>query len=250
MKKIVAANAQIAYDAMLQPRRNVTSVCSRRIRRRLSTWMSRQSSEHEDKCMNNRMFSQMNLAALARLEGRDPRELARNADVRYDVEKQFFSIPTMGMDVTLSYPDYHFTPELPGWHRLVILHYLDLADGFPLTGKEISFGQMKSGMVRGGGMDRKCELAIQTLGNLNEDMLRKIRETTGGEPIDSNADGAYRIPFLPKFPVVLKIWLPDEDFPASGRLLLDSSADHYLNIEDAVTVAEILLERITQEEFL
>lgn len=194
--------------------------------------------------MSNQMFSQMNLVALARLEGRGSREIACNAGVRYDEESQAFHIPTMGTEVVVSYPDYHFTPELPGWHRLVILHYLDLADGFPLIGKEIPFGQMKSGMVRGGGIDRKCEQVIQNLKNLNEDTLTEISKSIGGEPIVSNADAAYRIPFLPNFPVVIKIWLPDEDFPASGRLLLDSSADHYLTIEDAVTVAEIILEKL------
>ena len=198
----------------------------------------------------DQMFSQMNQAALARLAGRDPREIAHNAGVRYEVETQVFHIPTMGMDVTVHYPDYSLTPELPGWHSLVILHYLDLADGFPLTGKEIPFGQMKSGMVRGGGIDRRSELAIQKLKNLSEDTLAKLCKNIGGEAIASNADMAYRIPFLPNFPVTLKIWLPDEDFPASGRLLLDASADHYLTIEDAVTVAEIILETITQEEFL
>lgn len=153
----------------------------------------------------------------------------------------------MGMDATASYPDYRFTPELPGWHRLVILHYLDLADGSALSGKEITFGQMRSGMVRGGGIDRKCEQTIQRMKDLDEDMLAQICKSMGGEQIASNADVAYRIPFLPNFPVVLKIWLPDEEFPASGRMLLDSSADHYLTIEDAVTVAEILLEKIIRE---
>ena len=195
--------------------------------------------------MSNQMFSQMNQAALARLKDRGPREIARNAGVHYDEDAQAFHIPTMGMDVTVSYPDYYFTPELPGWHHLVTLHYLDLADGYPLTGNEIPFGQMKSGMVRGGGIDQKCELAIQTLKNLDDDTLEKICMDIGGRPIDSNADAAWQIPFLPNFPVILKIWLPDEDFPASGRLLLDSSADHYLTIEDAVTVAELLLEKLT-----
>ena len=139
-------------------------------------------------------------------------------------------------------------PELPGWHSLVILHYLDLADGFPLTGKLIPFGQMRSGMVRGGGIDRRCELAIQSRKNLNADTLARICKSIGGEPIASNADAAWRIPFLPRFPVTLNIWLPDEDFSASGRLLLDAGADHYLTIEDAVTVAEILLEKLGQEE--
>ena len=194
--------------------------------------------------MRNQLFSQMNLAALARLEGRNPREIARNAGVRYDEEAQVFRIHTMGMGLSVSYPDYHFTPELPGWHRLVILHYLDLADGSPLTGKEIPFGQMRSGMIRGGGIDRRCELVIQDLKDLSQDTLAKICRSIGGEPVSSNADAAYRIPFLPRFPVTLKIWLPDEEFSASGRLLPDAVADHYLTIEDAVTVAEIILERI------
>ena len=94
------------------------------------------------------------------------------------------------MDVTVSYPDYHFMPELPVCHRLVILHYLDLADGFPLTGKEIPFGQMKSGMVRGGVIDRRCELTIQNLKDLGKDTLTKLCENIGGEPFDSNADAA------------------------------------------------------------
>ena len=45
--------------------------------------------------------------------------------------------------------------------------------------------------------------------------------------IASNADIAFLIPFLPRFPVTLKVWFADEEFPASGRLLLDASADHY-----------------------
>ena len=56
----------------------------------------------------------MNLAALAWLEGRDPQGIASNTGIRYDAQTQNFYISTMGMDVTVSYPDYHFTPELPG----------------------------------------------------------------------------------------------------------------------------------------
>jgi len=109
----------------------------------------------------SQMFSQMNQAALTRLYGQDPKKIAENADVCYDEETQSFYFQSMGKDVCVYYPDYSIVPELPGWHRLVILHYLDLADGYPLTGKEIPFGSMRSGMVRGGGIDRKCELAVQ-----------------------------------------------------------------------------------------
>ena len=191
------------------------------------------------------MFYQRTQAALAWLAGRDPEEIARNAGVTYDRVSQVFHVPTLGAEALIRYPDFSVTPFLPDWHRLVILHYLDLADGTPLTGREISFGQMKSGLIRGSGIDRKCELAFQVSKDLSEESLSALCKALGGQWISSNADGAFWIPFLPRFPITLKIWLPDEDFPASGRMFADASADHYLTIEDAVTVAELLLEKIT-----
>ncbi len=192
----------------------------------------------------NQMFSKMKQAALARLVGRDPKEIAAYAGVSYDDTLKNFHFRSLGIDVSVHYPDYTFCPTLPEWHTLVILHYLDLADGTPVTERRIPFGQMKSGMVRGGGIDHKCELALQNLSGLKEDSLVGACATIGGELIPSNADLSFRILFMPRFPVTLKIWLPDEEFPASGRLFVDSSADHYLTIEDAVTVAEIIIEAI------
>ena len=197
---------------------------------------------------SNQTFCQMHQTALHWLAGRDPAQIAINAGVDYDEDKQTFSFSTMGIDITVTYPDYGITPQLSGWHQLLILHYLHLADGTPLTGRGISFSQMNSGMVRGGGIDRKCELAIGAKKNLTEAALTALCRRLGGERIPSNADVAYRIPFLPRFPVTLTVWLPDEEFPASGRMLPDASADHYLTIEDAITVAEVLLEEITREE--
>ena len=196
------------------------------------------------KTNRNQTFEQMKKVALAWLADRDPREIAKNAGIVYDAEKQLFSFSSMGIDLTLTYPDYRITPQVGGWHYLLILHYLNLADGTPLTGKVISFSQMKEGMVRGGGIDRKFETAIHTIQNFSAEVLGENCESIGGKPVQTNADVTYQMPFLPRFPVTVKIWLPDEEFPASGRLLLDSSADHYFTIEDAVTVAEILIERI------
>lgn len=190
------------------------------------------------------MFTQMNRDALARLEGRDPEDIARNAGIVYDRSEEAFHVSSMGMEIRVSWPECEITPSVSGWHRLLILHYLDLADGAPLTGREIPFSQMQSGMVRGGGIDRKWENALGQLPQLNERMLEEICKWIGGEKIPSNSDAAWRIAFLPRFPVMLKVWFADEDFPPSGRLLLDASADHYLTIEDAVTVAEILLEAV------
>lgn len=196
----------------------------------------------------NQTFVQMNQVALNWLKGRDPSQIAQNADIPYDAHTGTFFFSSMGIDLKVSYPDYKITPQVSQWHRLLILHYLNLADGYPLTGTEINFSQMKAGWIRGNGIDRKFETAIRNVSDLTGTSITEICSTMGGERIASNADIAFRIPFLPRFPVILKIWFADEEFSPSGRLLLDASADHYMTIEDAVTIAEILIEKITLPE--
>ena len=63
---------------------------------------------------------------------------------------------------------------------------------------------------------------------------------------DSNADLCAVFPFLPRYPVIVKMWFADEEFPASGKMLVSGGADHYLTIEDAVTVGEVMLRRLEE----
>ena len=183
------------------------------------------------------MYSQMMQAARLWLRERQPEEIARRAKLEFD--GSCFRFRSLGVFVTVSYPEYQITPELSPWHQLIILHYLHLADGTPLTGQTITFAQQKDGMVRGGDFDRKAESAISRL-ELN--YLKSCCTALGGREKNSNADYCVELPFLPMYPVTLNYWCSDEEFPASGRLLLDASAEHYLTIEDSVAVGELLIE--------
>ena len=82
------------------------------------------------------------------------------------------------------------------------------------------------------------------LGLLPPEELRRRCLALGAELLPSNADLCARFPFLPRYPLWLRLWFGDEEFPASGRLFLDESAAHYLTVEDAVTVGGLLLERL------
>ena len=77
-----------------------------------------------------------------------------------------------------------------------------------------------------------------------EELERRCR-SLGAEILPSNADFCARFGFAPRYPVWMKVWFADEEFPASGRLLLDESAPHYLTIEDAVTVGSLILDQLT-----
>ena len=191
----------------------------------------------------NRAFEEMRKVAVDWLAGRNPLEIATNAGMGYDETDGRFSFTSLGTDVCVDYPSYQIAPELEQWHQLIILHYMKLADGAPLTGQWMTMAEVKDGMVRGGDFDRRCERAIRDrLTRMSEDELSVKCRSIGGRIVKSNADFASRFDFLPRYPLLLKLWFADEEFPASGKLLLDRSADHYLSIEDAVTVGQLVME--------
>ena len=194
--------------------------------------------------MENRQFERMLEAARSRLLRHVPEEISEKAGVRY--ENGVFWVRTLGRCVEVQWPAGKITPPVSKWHTLTLLHYLDLADGTPLTGRTITFSQYKDGLVRGGGLDRNTELIVRRdLGVLPREELARRCETLGAELLPSNADFCARFDFAPRYPVWLKVWFADEEFPASGRLLVDESAPNYLTIEDAVTVGSLILDCLT-----
>lgn len=193
----------------------------------------------------NRQYLSMRAAARERLSGRDPEDIARRSGAVY--VDGALQLRTFGKQVCIAPPGFSPAPELAMWHELTVLHYLDLADGAPLTGQTMSFSQYPDGgLVRGGGFDRDAEALIGAqLGALSPQTLAARCRALGAELLESNADFCARFAFLPRYPMLLKLWFADEEFPASGRLLLDTSAPHYLSIEDAVTAGSLLLDLLS-----
>lgn len=184
-------------------------------------------------------------AALSWLEKRDPRQISALSGVAFDGKA--FHLDSLGQSVTIAYPAYSFPSELNQWHILTLMHYLSSANGAPLSGQQISFANYKDGMVRGGGFDRDTEKLIQTkLGMLSPEVLKQRCRRCGAIFVPSNADLCAEFSFAPNYPVWLKIWFADEEFPASGRLLLDASAENYLSIEDAVTLGGVILDMLLE----
>jgi len=198
----------------------------------------------------NRAFSEMLAAAKDRLMGRCPAEIAEKAHIVFDAERQVFRLFSLGEEITISYPSYDIGQEVEEWHHLVILHYLDMADGALLGQQMISFGELRGGLARGGGFDRTCEETIaRCFAPKPLENLQAACTALGAAIEDSNADLYAVFPFLPQYPVTLKLWLAEEEdgIGGSGRLFLNSSAGHYLPVEDAVTVGALILDKLRRK---
>ncbi len=191
---------------------------------------------------NNRAFQYMKRDAIAMLENKKPKEIAKRAGVIYSVEKQEFLIESLGKTYTLTYPDYKCKEDIFTWQYLTILHYLNMADGTPVAGEESTMSQMPAGLVRGTKFDQAAASVLEDfVKGHSETEIHSIFEELGGKFLDGKADLSVRLPYLPNIPLTINIWFPDEEFPPSARLLVDKSIEHYLTIEDAVAVGECIL---------
>ena len=194
---------------------------------------------------DDRAYGEMLCTAVDRLTGRDPQDVALQSGIPYDRANGAFTWESFGQLVFVSGADWSIRGTLGNWHSLTILHYLEMADGTMITGELISFGQQQDGLARGGDFDRRCESILgRVLGSLTIREAEERCRRLGGKITASNADVCCVFTPMPRYPVTLKLWLADDDLDGSARLFLDKSCDHYLTIEDSVTVGTILMEEL------
>ncbi len=194
---------------------------------------------------DNRAFQQMLLSAKERICVHAPEEIAQKSGAVFHKDKSYFELQSLDQRIQIAFPECKFQPWIDEWQQLVILHYLDLADGTAVSPQMTSFGALKDGLIRGTKFDHDMERELGSfLDGMTQGQLCRICERLGAQFVEERADLCAVFPFLPRYPIWLKVWFADDEFGASGKLLVNRSADHYLTIEDAVTVGELLLSKL------
>lgn len=195
---------------------------------------------------NNRQYSQMLKAAKKKLETLEPLKISRTTGFAWNGES--FETSTLGIPIQIHWPDCEIAPPLDMWHHLTILQYMAGANETPLTGKYASLSDFREGgLARGSSFDRENDRIIAMIGKYDMAAIQKAVEELGGIRIRGKADISIRFSFLPKFPMILNLWLEDEDFPASGKVLLDIAVEDILQVEAAGTAVGILLEKLREK---
>lgn len=108
----------------------------------------------------NHAFEQMRKAAIQRLDSRAPEDLAERSGAVFHGDSAVLELSSLGKHYTLSLPTYECHPEMESWHYLILLHYLDLADGTPVSPCFCTFGDLKDGLVRGTKFDHTVTQAL------------------------------------------------------------------------------------------
>ncbi len=198
----------------------------------------------------NRQLNLMLTSIIERLQQHDPSELAEKAGAEYDAESQIISFLSLGRQITIQLPDYRILQDLEMWHHLTLLQYLETADGTELNPLDqvISLTDLSGGLSRGFGFNKDIEkMFAQWFGTVAPERFASACERLGGTIVKGKGDVSAVLWYAPRFPVTVNYWCADEEFPASGKTLLNRQAEHYLTIEAAGGACSTVVQAILAE---
>jgi hypothetical protein len=135
---------------------------------------------------------------------------------------------------------------------ILIYNHLSMPNPPAPSGEWITFSSVPASHAKDKAWAGHVEEVIAKHFTGNIEGLQEACERMGGRPseIKGSHDVAYEFRFFPRYPAVLLFYdaVPDEDFPAQCKLLLDKTVDRYLDIESIVVLGEEFAGRMTGEK--
>ncbi|MGD0621742.1 MAG: DUF3786 domain-containing protein [Thermacetogeniaceae bacterium] len=178
--------------------------------------------------------------ARGKLGDSEPLDIAQRAAVRYDAAAGEFVIPYLNQEHRVRYPSGEvYLPrggEVPIVNKILILHYLEHAEGVPLHHKWISFKEIPGGQIYINPFYNRAIRPLIKLFGRDPQGLITAGLALGGKK-ENLGDACVAVPVFPMVPVAYVIWEGDEEFDPSGNILFDESAPHYLPLEDYAVIA-------------
>jgi hypothetical protein len=187
--------------------------------------------------------------ACSSIQGMNLEERAKKAGANYEKGKG-------GEKITLHFfsEPYHIQfPQLEFYSpskkvvslvtRILLLHYLIRADGYPLTEKWVAYKDILGGLLYAGVFARRVTEPLQRRFGKSAQSFKETGIRSGGEPVEIG-DASFILHAFPYVPLQYVLWEGDEEFPPSVQLLFDASVDHYLTLEDMVVLGQVTTGRL------
>jgi len=131
--------------------------------------------------------------------------------------------------------------------RIVAAYYFLHAGQGDLAGNWVSYRDFKDGAFFHASFSQLVEqkIARDFSGRLED--LDRAAEGLDGRPLSAGLGGdrCYLFPALPKVPLALIFYDRDEDFPSSAKVLFDSSAPLFLDMECLAVLGMILSDSLS-----
>jgi hypothetical protein len=177
----------------------------------------------------------------------DPDIVVAERAVDFDAEEGVFTIPFLGTNVFVSFPQGVVSGEddrrLSGAVAILALHYL-IYRGEPLQLQGwLAYRDMPGARHFESAFEDMAERRISGYFGDDPSQLTRAAATLGGTRSDTG-DTSFVIPALPRVPLLVVLWGACEGVEGSSRILFKPSAPFYLHSEDLAALGAVTAERL------
>jgi len=183
------------------------------------------------------------------LEGKKPRGIAGRSGASFQAEGEdrgTLLLPFLNRAVALSWPELEMRfkdtdEEVPLQQQVLILHYLNGAQGAEVKGEWVAYQEVPDGKFYLDAFLRRAKIPlVNAFGKQPDKLLSVAGEVYGAKPFD-HGDCSVVVQAFPRVPVALILWEGDDEFPPEGNLLFDRSISKILSAEDIAWLAGMII---------
>jgi hypothetical protein len=141
-----------------------------------------------------------------------------------------FSVDTMGNIST----DIH----VHSWIAVPVLNYIIAGAGTPVSGKWVPFRELEGGKTWYRLFEQRCEKPLKKVADTYTDLFEDMIHLFNGRQVDNHysSDISLVLHPLPKVPLLICYWRPEDDLASDLNIFFDSNAEENLNIESIYTL--------------
>ena len=125
--------------------------------------------------------------------------------------------------------DIHIHP----WIAIPILSYIIESAGIPISGKWVPLRELKNGKTWYRLFGQTCEKPLKRVADTYTDLFEDLIHIFNGRQVENHyaADISLVLYPLPKVPILICYWKPEDGLESSLNIFFDSTAEDNLNIE-------------------
>lgn len=143
------------------------------------------------------------------------------------------TLKVMGKDFSVDkegnlFADIHVNP----WVAVPFLNYVIDSKGLEPTGNWLSFRELKEGKERYPLFQKRCEEAMKRIADQYTDLFDDMVHIFNGKQVEEQFESDISVVLhpLPKVPIMVCYWAPEEGLGSSLNIFFDSTADENLDI--------------------
>jgi hypothetical protein len=167
----------------------------------------------------------------------DLQSAAQRLGAKFSHEK--LTIKCLGKDFSVDTQGNIFTEiHVHSWIAVPVLNYILAGAGTPVSGEWVPFRELEGGKTWYRLFGQRCEKPLKKVADTYTDLFEDMIHLFNGRQVENHyaSDISLVLHPLPKVPLLICYWKPEDDLASDLNIFFDSKAEENLNIESIYTL--------------